>query len=330
MMIDKEKTSSKKVIQGMILFVLYLFVLFFLVKYISNNPQMMEKIKNAPPRLVGLGILTTVLGITLTALLDITCTKVYGMKLDVKDAVFFTFIASAINLVVPLQAGSILKAVYYKRRMKLTYSRFISITSGTIVINVIMTFFVLIISLFILMLGWHIDKKYIVFALIVFFVGISALLLVICKQDKILGILPFKKYTYPIMSGFFEIFNNRRAIVLCSANYIFTMLLGGIRFATIFMLLEISSDVANGLLYYGLYNVSSLVHLLPGNVGISEGFVGLMNMLLGADFDTGVTAVFINRIYYYIAAFAGTLLFSVPAWLLYSKEESHDECIDNK
>lgn len=317
---EKEKRLSKrKVIKSVTIFCIYLVVLYFLIRYVVRNTDMLERIADAPASLVALGVITTVLGIVLSGFLDITCAKVYGIKLPSIDVVVFTFVASAMNLVLPLQIGSMVKAIHYKKKMRLTYSRYLSVISGTIIINLMVTFIVLIMSLFVTMIKWNTDKKYIVIVSLVFIIGVAIVIVVLLFQERILKILPFKTYTLPVMTGFFEIFNNKRAMVVCSLNHLFMIILGGIRFATIFRCLDVSTGFVNGMLYYGLYCTSTIVPILPGNVGISEAIVGVMNLIIGSDFDVGVAIVLINRIYYYVIALLGALLSAIPALILYRK-----------
>ena len=316
---NENRLTRKIIIRGTIIFILYLTVLVFLIRYVSNNADIMERIAAAPKELVAFGLLTTALSVTLSAFLDITCAEVYGIKLTVPDAIVFTFIASAINLVIPLQMGSVIKVVYYKRKMALSYSRYLSILSGTVVFSLMASFFVLAFSLFFTMLKWNMDKKYVVLVTIIFLAGLAVMTVVLRLQDKILGVLPFKTYTSPVMKGFFEIFNNKRAMRLCVLNYLLYMVLGGLRFTSIFSILGISAGFEGGMLYFGLQNALSIIPILPGNIGITEAIVGGMHMVLGADFNAGVTTVLLNRIYYYIVALVGAAMSAVPAWILFRK-----------
>ena len=179
--------------------------------------------------------------------------------------------------------------------------------------------------MFYTMVAWNVDKKYVLLISAFFLIGLAAFAAVLCLQDRVLKIVPLKKYTVPVMTGFFEIFNTKRAILLCSAEYLLSMVLGGIRFVTIFMILGVPAGFVNGMLYYGLYRASSFVTIIPGNIGIGEAIVGVMNMILGADFDAGVTTVLINRIYYYIVALLGAGVFAIPAWHMFNRETRHAE-----
>jgi uncharacterized membrane protein YbhN (UPF0104 family) len=314
---NENRPSGRKVIRSVIIFAVYIAVLVFLIRYVSRNADIMERIAAAPKVLVAFGLLAPALSVTLSAFLDITCAKAYGIKLTVPDAVVFTFVASAINLVIPLQMGSVIKAIYYKKKMALSYSRYISILSGTVVISLTITFVLLIISLFVTMMKWNTDRKYVLLLSAIFLAAAAVFAVVLRKQDRILDILPFQKYTRPVMAGFFEIINSRRAMALCSGNFLLSMLLGGLRFVSIFSILGMHTGFVNGMLYYALYRTSSIVPILPGNIGISEAIVGVMNMILGEAFDAGVTTVLINRIYYYMVALLGAVIAAIPAWRMF-------------
>ncbi len=317
--------KKRQMIKGIIIFAIYIAVVVILIRYVLDNKDIVHNIQNAPPQHIVIGLLTTAFSIMLSGYLDITCAKVYGEKISVKDATIFTFVATALNLVLPLQMGSIVKAVYYKRKLKLAYSRYISIASGTMLLGFIMSYFVLIISLAVLIINWHIEVKYFWLVALMFACGIAILILIIRKKKWILSIIPFKRYTIPIMQGFFEILTNKRAIVLCSINLFISILLGGIRFIGIFQILNIPSSYVGGLMYYGIYKASSVIPLLPGNIGVSELLVGGMNSILGEGFNKGVTLILINRVYYYVVVLAGAVLCAIPAWRAYKRTERIDK-----
>ncbi|MBR2674866.1 MAG: flippase-like domain-containing protein [Mogibacterium sp.] len=314
-----KEISANKILRGIIVFTVYVIVVVVLIRYISENTEMTERILNAPRVYMIIGIVTMAASLFLSALLDVTCADTYGIKLQVKDAAVFSIVATAINLVIPFQMGSMLKAVYYKKKMELSYSRYISIMSGTVVIKLAVTFLFLTLSLLISTFKWNTGMKIVGIAFLLFLGSVAGVLMLVFLQEKILIILPFKKYTYPIMRGFFDILSDKKTMALCSLNNFAYMILGGIRLSSIFACLGLPAGIVNGMLYWSLCNVSSAVPILPGNIGISEAFVGLTNMLFNEDFNAGVSVVLVNRIYYYLVAIAGALILAVPAWIMYDR-----------
>lgn len=325
---NNSQLSQRKNIKGIILFVVYLVVAYGLIIYLKNNIDLIEKVVNAPKWIVLTCFITSIIGIFLNGYLDITCAKVYGIHLALKDVMVFTFIATACNLILPLQMGSVIKAVYYKKKMHLNYLKYISIVSGTTVVRVIFYFVALLFSLGLLIFEWNLDKKYIISVLIIFGFGMFLLYLILRYQTIVLNHLPIKEYSRPIMQGFFELMNDRRTVLECLLNYLLLMILSVIRFRSIFECLGINVGMIDVLLYSSLYYAANIMPILPGNIGVSEAVMGITNMILSSDFDTGMNVVLISRIYYYIVVAIGALCMTIPAWRMYkfvadSDDENH-------
>lgn len=315
------RSEKKKIIQGIILFVIYVVIFIYLIKYVSGNTEIIERIMHASCRDIMAGLLCSCVCVVLTGLMDVTCVRLYGVNVRRVESVGLTYIASAINLILPLQMGSMVKAVYLKRRLSLTYSRYISIISGTAVINIMISFVQIILCLIIVSSRISVDGVYTYFFTAVLAIIMFCIFIAVKKREFIMRILPFKRISVPIMEEFYELITDRKTVVLVSANLLASAILGGMRFFFIFRVLGLDGGVLDGLLYYGLYNASSIIPILPGNIGLSEAIVGIMNSLIGADFDIGVTTVLINRVYYYIVAITGAVISAMPIWLRYNKCE---------
>lgn len=272
----------------------------------------MSRITSASPLYVGLGMTCTCLSMILTGLMDVTCAKAYNIRIRCWESVALTYLSATLNLIFPLQMGSIVKAVYFKKKINLGYTKYVSILSGTTVINLMVTFVILIGCLILSSLRWNLESYLIFLLILIFVIALLSFALVIKFQDIVLRFLPFKRISVPIMQGFFMLLSNHRVMILTTLNLLLSSLLGGIRFALIFKMLGFSGGLLNGLLYYGVYTASTIIPILPGNIGISEVLVGILNTILGSDFDIGVTVVLVNRIYYYIISILGSILAIYP------------------
>ena len=313
--------NKGKIAKGLVLFAIYIALFIFLIRYVSDNTDTIDRIMNASYSDVLIGILCSALSIALTGLMDVSCARAYDVRIGYGESIGLVYIASMINLILPLQMGSVVKAVYFKKKLGLTYSRYVSIISGTAVINIMITLVQIILCLMIVSHRMAGNSTYILIFGIVLIAMIISVFIAIRKQDSIIRILPFKRISTPIMKGFFELIGNKRAVCLVTVNLMATALIGGIRFFFIFRMLGFAGKILDGILYYGLYNASAIVPILPGNIGISEAFVGIMNVILGSEFDIGVTTVLINRVYYYITSISGSLIAALPLWLRFNKSE---------
>ena len=286
--------------------------------YVYNNADVMKKIISAPKQLLAIGLITNAFTIMLGGFLDITCAKVYDVEIKFSDATIFSFIATAANTVFPLQMGSAFKATYYKKKLNLGYSRFVSIVSGTIIIGLIINIIEVIICLVYLQIKRNNNSSGILFLSLLLVVTLLGIFLCLKYKEAILHYLPFKKYSYTLVDGFFELMSDKRAVLLCSINYIVNLVMGGLRFMSIFEILNIQSDVMDGMLYYGFYRATFVIPIIPGNIGISEAIMGGMNTILGSDFETGVIITLIDRLMFYLVAIVGAILGAIPGLIRYS------------
>ena len=312
--------TKGKIIKGTILFLIYVFVLAFLIWYISDNKEIISRIMEASTIDV-LGVaLCTLLCTALAGIMDITCARVYGVKIGYFESFSLTCMASAVNMILPLQLGGVSKAIYLKRKLALAYSKYVSIISGTTIIGIFVSIFQVIVCMVAVTYRTEEGAIYALVCTIIFSATLGVLLLSIHKQEFIIRIVPFKNISVPIIEGFFSLIGNKRVVCLISLNLIASSFLGGIRFLLIFRMIGFYGGIMDSLLYFGLYNASTIVPIIPGNVGISEFIVGAMNSLLGSDFDIGVATVLINRVFYYIVSMIGAIV-SAPILILKLKKE---------
>lgn len=305
---ENDRSKRRKILKSIVVFIAYIVIFVFLIRYITANEDIMQRLLNSSLQDIILGCLCSFISVVLAGLLDVTCVKAYGVSIRRTESVGLTFVASALNLFLPLQAGSVLKAAYLKKKMKLTYSRYIAMASGTAVIGILVSVFLLLLSLVMSFFKWKIDIIY-VWLLAIFIGMLSIILMLVIKFKKtILKIIPFKKLTIPVIEGFFELSTNTHTVIFVWLNQSISAFIGGVRFFYIFKVLGKNSGIVNSMLYYSIYAFSSSFPILPGGIGISEVLVGITNMILGSDFDIGVTVVLVNRIYNYLVITAGALI----------------------
>ena len=105
----------EKICKGTFLFVLHVAIFLYLIQYVINDVEIMQKIEDAPLWMVVVGIVSMGCSLVLTGFLDVTCANGYGISIGKWGAIGMTFIASAINLILPMQLGSVIKAAYFKK-----------------------------------------------------------------------------------------------------------------------------------------------------------------------------------------------------------------------
>lgn len=313
--------DNHKSFLSIIMFIIYVIVLIFLISYVLTNENILNSLRQSDPIFIIVGISTTVISVFFSGIMDVTCARAYGLNINLADSVIFSFIASAVNTVLPLQMGSGLKAIYYKRKTRLSYSKYVSIMAGTIILSVVTTLVSTLIMIMFVFSDYGRISDYTFFTVACLFIIILGLLFLNRFRDLVKRVVPLKRITIPILDGFYELMLNKKTVFLCVANVIVCNILGGVRFYAILSILGINKGFSIPLMYYCITFASGMIPIIPGNVGISEGIIGVILEVMDSGFDIGVTLVLINRIYYYLVTLIGALLCAIPAWIMYKKTQ---------
>ncbi|MBE5857823.1 MAG: UPF0104 family protein [Lachnospiraceae bacterium] len=313
------KDLDKKQIVGIILFIIYLLGIVIITRYVLSDSETVYSLSNASTISISIGVLASFLSVVLVGVMDVTCSRVFGIRIEITEAVAFTFVSAAINTFLPLQAGSVIKAYYYKKKSGLSYSKFVSVMAGTMILNMIINLVCALLSIVCVISRVDGLQSYIMPICIIMICLILVVFWANVLRDVVIRITPLKKQLLPIVNGYYELMGSQKTVLLCSLNMILRNLLGGVRFLSILYILGGMKDFPISLMYCCVTNVSEMIPILPGNIGISEGIVGVINNQLFSRFDMGVAAVLINRFFYYIALIIGAIIFSAFVWIVYRK-----------
>ena len=308
-----------RIIKGGICYIIYFIVIFLVIRYLKDNTDSFINAFSAPVYFFILVFFCNHISLMLTAIMDKVCAEIFSVKMTYIEALELVYVSSALNLILPFQTGSMLKAIYMKRKLTLKYSEYVSIMSGTAVINILVSVAQIILCLLVIGLKMSFDFSLIILFLVIMLVIVLVMVFSIKNQHVINKVIPFKKYSIPIINGFFTLLRDKRAVLYITFNYIFTAILGWIKFVLIIHSLQGNINFVDIGLYYGLYNASGIIQIIPGNVGISEAFVGMINSIMGRDFNLGVATVMVYRIYYFVFTLFGAIIFGYPIWKRYNK-----------
>ncbi len=318
-----KKKRKIALIKDIVCFILYIIIFIYLIYYFFNNQEIVQGVLSTPLDRIFLNICCAACSVLVVAGMDIYCARVFNLRLKWGEVIGITFVASALNLFLPLQMGSAIKAYYYKKKFHLPYSKYISIASGTAILQIFLTIVQLLICIIGMFFCWKVGGEYIWMVVGVLFVGIICFIFLLKCKTYVERIVPFKKYVLPIIEGFYQLAENQKAICGCSSMLLIGIVLGSIRFWNILNSFDSNIMFINASLYFGIYTASSIVPVLPGNIGIAEGMVGLMMVIFGHDFDLGMSAVLINRIYIYIVTLIGALAAGFPIYRSLKKIEQN-------
>jgi len=198
----------------------------------------------------------------------------------------------------PARGGTVLKAIYLKKKHNLNYTKFISLTTGAYLIGSFLAslsaiFFILINFLFygifygkLFLISLSLSIVTLIFISIVKFFEISHILRNFPKIQKLIqnvekGLSLFKGN------------NNLLAkIVVFKFLFIFIM---GLKLYCAFIAIGIETNLLTILIIQSLAVFSMFISLTPGNLGIREGIIGLLSAILDIPLKKALFGAFIDR-----------------------------------
>lgn len=307
-------TQKLKKIFGILMGVL---VIILLIRFVINNKDLFEGLYTIGLSDIIICFVITIGAMVCSSVMDRYLAEILQVKIGYVDCVGSTFIAAAINMVIPLGMGSVVRAQYLKQKCKLPYSKFVSVTAGVAVLQLIIILSEAMISLFISAISLGSDRKLILLCGSLFLGLIGGIYIAVRYQEWFMKRLPFKTYTIPIFKSFFKLFSSKKVMAQCTFLYVINNMLSAVRFYFVFTVLGSHISILNAILYQSIYNMSGLVYILPGNIGIGETLVGITNSFLGANFEAGVAATLVNRVIYYLVSIVGGVLFAIPMYRRY-------------
>lgn len=301
----KEKAKFWKITKKVVGTLILLIVLFFLVRFIWNNRELFLGLKDISPFWLVILLALTILQISTNVMVDYDIAKALGADVKLLDVEYMVLVPGAMNLVVPMRAGYLLKAGYYKKTCGLSYSKLVSMTGGSMIIQIIITLLTGIGGF--LFLKYDIGIAALLVSALLLIIILGYLLLLYGKK-MILKILPWKKRTLPIMEAFYTLIEYRFLIVKCIVWFLLNNVVAAIRFAIIFKILGGNISVFSSLLYDALYTASSYICIIPSNIGLGESMIGYANKVLGENFEIGVAATLIYRVIGIVSYFIGAAM----------------------
>lgn len=306
------KNNFKRLSKGLVLFAIYIFVIYELIIYILGNEDIIASLSEAAPvyALICLGI--AILENVIVARMDVVCVKVFEKRLSFMESFGLSFAVSSMNSFLPMQMGTVFKAYYFRKRISLEYNKYLSIFSGTSIIQLVITFFQLIICLLIMSFSCSVSWFSTLTTGLLFVLLVVCVIVLLKCESFVEKIVPFKKYTLDLVTNFYRLLKEREAIVRCFILRLISAIFGGIKFYCIFRMLGMHNGFGESMLCYGVYSASTIITVLPGNIGISEGILGAVNGIWGDTFEAGVSSVFLNRLFGYLVAIVGTVIFLFP------------------
>jgi len=242
--------------------------------------------------------------------------RALGVQMGLLESFGLSVVASTCNTFLPAQAGGIIRAVYLKRQHSILYSQFPAIFLGNIVFSFFLNSIIILITGTVVTLSG--GQGILFLGLGAALIGLSTLLFIVRIPEWMLSRLGHIGRMLRMFSDSWKtIRSNRRCLLHVCLYQLLAIVVRGVGLTVAYRSLGLSMASLVGISIVTLANLLSIVNITPGNLGITEGVVGLLSRLSGMTFVQGAAAFVLWRVAKWLVRF----LIAPIAWyfLFYRK-----------
>lgn len=317
------KKKLKRTIQNLILIVL----VFFLIWYFVKNSNDFKVLLSISPAQVFILLLVSMISPIFGTQYRKYAAKELDVKLDLIDWLGVASVSNLISLFIPFRGDLIISAKYYKKRCKLSYSKFVSITAGGVIIQILMVSVELLIGL---LLFGLISKFWswvmLLFDLIILFSCIIFIFLIKRYGMKVIRKLPMQKYIAPVGEGFITLLASPQLLKKSFLLQMGNQLVQACKFYLLLHFFGNEVSILFALIYSSMNILTDVFMLTPGNLGIKEVIIGAVSSLMGNGFSNGIGITLIIRIMSILVYLIYSAIFAIPVYnRLRFKGEQYDK-----
>lgn len=308
------KPNLKKLLSS----VLFLALIALLVWYLYQNRADLSKLLTLNVSTVCWMLILAFAACTMNALYHKLILDTYQLPLDLVDWMGVVFVANAMGYVLPMRADLIFTATYYKRTKNFAYTKSVSVAAGNIVFGVLFALVQMFVSLLCtgLIEGQWPGLLWLI--LIVGCAGTAMLMVVsIWFSDRMPAFLARYKIVRDIIQGFAQLIRNKqlllRLLVCLTINNILHLLL----YMACFRGIGMEVTLYQALFYNSVSRVLSLVAIVPANIGIAQGVMGVAGRMMGDVFQNGVMVSLLQSVSLMIVYIVAGGAFAYPVYRKY-------------
>lgn len=254
----------RKLISFIILFILIIWAFI----YIKNNLKDLKIIFEIPFYYILILIPFGLLAFIFRGLILKDLVKKFNIFLKFKEWFGITIITTMSNYFLPLRGGAGVRAIYLKKKHKLSYPHFLSTLTATYFI----IFFInsLLGLLSILLIHFYLKQFNLIIFLIFFilFLFLTSILIFSPKIPKYKNFI--LRNIYKVINGWYLIKKDKKTVKKIALNSLFNSLTAFISLYFCFLALNININPVGILLISSLASVSILISITPASLGINE------------------------------------------------------------
>ena len=221
--------------------------------------------------------------------------RIAGASLGIWESFGLSIVATTTNLILPGQAGGIVRGIYLHRLYQVPFSKVPALMLGATVLNISLAGIVLLIINFALIFQGRMAPP------IIWIISLLASAAILSLWIKGPGWLSRKSGRILNMTRlFFEAWigfrQNTGTLMLICLLQLLGFLSSGIVLWLVFRSLEVQVDVLSATVLITATTPLSVVNILPGNVGLLEATIAYLSSISGINFMHGLLAAGIRRI----------------------------------
>ena len=308
------KPNLKKLLSS----VLFVVLIALLLWYLYQNRADLSKLLTLNVSTVCWMLILAFAACTMNALYHKLILDTYQLPLDLVDWMGVVFVANAMGYVLPMRADLIFTATYYKRTKNFAYTKSVSVAAGNIVFGVLFALVQMFVSLLCtgLIKGQWPGLLWLI--LIVGCAGTAMLMVVsIWFSDRMPAFLARYKIVRDIIQGFAQLIRNKqlllKLLVCLTINNILHLLL----YMACFRGIGMEVTLYQALFYNSVSRVLSLVAIVPANIGIAQGVMGVAGSMMGDVFQNGVMVSLLQSVSLMIVYIVAGGAFAYPVYRKY-------------
>jgi uncharacterized membrane protein YbhN (UPF0104 family) len=226
----------------------------------------------------------------------------FGKFMQLSEAIYITIISSVANYIAPAGTGLAVRAVYLKKRYKLSYRLFVSTIAGNYLLVFMSSAIVGLLALFALSQYSSLPQYRLIVAAFAAVLGLSFVMAFVPVSKSLFekfGRLPFfgivVRNIEKVVEGWHRISSNR-ALVYKLTGLVFANLtiMIGVNFF-VFEALGLSIGFWELMLFSVIGTLSLFVNITPGNIGIKEALYVFSGAILGLSVNEIVLVTLLDR-----------------------------------
>lgn len=294
---------------------LFVVLIALLCAYVYSEREAMARLLRLDAPTVTAMLLLALCACVLNCVYHRVILSTYQIPLSLTDWMGVVLVANAMAYVLPLRADLVFSAAYYKRVKGLKYVKSVSMAAGNIIFGVSFALLQMLAALLCtgLIEGTWPGMLWLVWAAaaaaVCLFIAFSLLM-----GDRRPKLFTRFKIVSDVADGFNALLQNRRMLIRLLVCLILNNAVQLALYIACFHAIGMNVTVYQALFYNSVSWISTVVAIVPGNIGIKEAVMGAATSLMGAVFQNGVAVSLLQRVAVMIVYVVLGAVWAFPVW----------------